>query len=283
MWIIARARQAPKDLKNPFSLQVAGMRLLAKDRFKDRPGFDEDDCIARKQQQPASGRQQTWVKKPKRLFINTPKNILRLITVTLMVMNLKRFLILALVAVLAFAGSTEAFAKKKETVDPAAEAAAAAAKAAADAEAAKKKEEAAIQKAITPINKGLEDLMRKYQARLLFSPADAGKLSDIKFQLTDLTNQYPESPFLSKSVYQAGFLLAERGQYDDAYELLTFLTSQATPTPYSMKAKVRLYQMQKELGQDYFDAIHAAVGSNDASGATKNPAAAATKTAPPKK
>ena len=120
----------------------------------------------------------------------------------------KRLSILALVLVLTLSTGADAFAKKKDAVDPAAEAAAAAAKATADAEAAKKKEEAAIQKAITPIDKGLEDLMRKYQSRLLFSPADAGKLSDIKFQLTDLTNKYPDSPLLGKSVYQAGFLVA---------------------------------------------------------------------------
>ncbi|MEB3287668.1 MAG: hypothetical protein VKJ04_09210 [Vampirovibrionales bacterium] len=142
-----------------------------------------------------------------------------------------------------------------------------AAAAEAEAKAALEKEEAELKKVIDPLDKTLTDLMRKYDSRQLFSPSDAGKLSDAKYTMMDLMNQYPKSPLIAKPLFQTGFLLAERGKYDEAYELLNFLNTQQPQNPYGAKARVRLYQLQKRLGAEYFQALEAAsAGSGSATG-----------------
>ncbi len=129
------------------------------------------------------------------------------------------------------------------------------------AEAAKKKKgegqdaakiEAEIQKGLEPINKQLGELMVKIQSRMLFSPTDAGQLAEIKYQLLDLMLQYPKSPQLAKPIYQAGVLYTEREAFTDAFELFSFVAGNFPESPYGMKSRAHIQQLEKRLGENYF-------------------------------
>ncbi|MGE0199647.1 MAG: hypothetical protein AB7P76_01625 [Candidatus Melainabacteria bacterium] len=121
-----------------------------------------------------------------------------------------------------------------------------------DGQAAAAAAEAELKKQVDPIAKELDGMMTKLQSRALFSPTDAGKLADIKYKLTDLISQYPDSPMIVRPVFQAATLFAEREEFLDAYELYNFLASGFAAQPYGMRSKVKLEQLKKELGADYF-------------------------------
>ncbi len=114
------------------------------------------------------------------------------------------------------------------------------------------KQEAEIKAVVDPVDKTLTTLMVKIQSRGLFSPQDAGKLADVKIKLNGLIDQYPTSPLIVKSVFQAGLLFTEREDYMNGYELLSFLAAQFPENPYGLKAKSKILQLEKKLGSDYF-------------------------------
>ena len=125
-------------------------------------------------------------------------------------------------------------------------------------EAAKKKKgdsakaEAELKKTLDPLAKQLNDLTVKMQGRLLFSPKDAGELFKVKYQLVDLMNEHPTSPLIAKPVYQAGVLFQAREEFTDAYELFGFLANQFPASPYGIKARGQIQQLEKRFGPDHF-------------------------------
>lgn len=120
--------------------------------------------------------------------------------------------------------------------------------------------EAELKKNLEPIAKQLTDLQFKIQSRELLSPKDAGQLAELKYQLLDIVNQNPQNVLIAKPLYQAGIIYSEREEYNDAYELFSYL-SQGFPTnPYGGKAKGQIQQLEKRFGPGYF-AIEAAAAS----------------------
>lgn len=150
--------------------------------------------------------------------------------------------------------------------------------------------EAKLTKDLTPINDQLTKLLVKIQSRDLLSPADAGKLVDIKYKLLDFLTQSPQSAQLTKPLYQAGVLFVEREEYNDAYEMFNYLGQGFATTTYGMKAKGQMQQLEKRFGPNYF-AVEAAVttpaptaavpGATPTTGATTPAPAAATTPAAP--
>ena len=136
--------------------------------------------------------------------------------------------------------------------------------------------DAEVKKVVDPINIQLTKLMVKVQSRALLSPADAGQLTDIKYKLEDALTQYPQNALLAKPLYQSGILFCQREGFNDAYELFSYLAQGYPTTPYGLKAKGQMAQLEKRFGADYF-ATDAAVPVGDAA------APAATTTPPPKK
>lgn len=112
--------------------------------------------------------------------------------------------------------------------------------------------EAEVKAAVTPIEKILTTLSVKLQSRGLFSPQDAGQLADTKMKIFDLMSQYPTQPMIVRPVYQAGMILSDRGEYEDSYELLSFLSTQHGQTPYGIKAKAKMQQLERQLGPNFF-------------------------------
>jgi hypothetical protein len=178
----------------------------------------------------------------------------------------KTILLLTLAAVMVSAGSESAIAAKKKAAgpDPAAQA------------------EEEVKKGLEPINTELTKFMIKVQSRSLLSPDEAGKLADLKFKLMDIMNQYPQSTSLAKPVYQAGMLFAEREEYNDAYELFSYLAQGFPTNPYGVKAKGQIQQLEKRFGASYFTVEAAATGTTQTPAAGTTPAPA-TAPAPAKK
>lgn len=143
--------------------------------------------------------------------------------------------IVVVLVILAVGPVQGAWAKKK---DSAADAAAQAA--------------AQLQKTLDPISKQLDDLMAKVQGRALFSPQDAGVLGNIKYQLMDLMNDHPRDIQMAKPVYEAAVIYSQREEYNDAYELFTYVSDHFPTSPYGLKAHAMVADLQRKLGADYF-------------------------------
>ncbi len=134
--------------------------------------------------------------------------------------------------------------------------------------------DAEVKKVVDPINTQLGKLMLKVESRTLLSPADAGQLADIKFKLEDAYTQYPTSTLLVRPLYQAGILFFQREAYNDAYELFSYLVQGFPTTPYGLKSKGQIAQLEKRFGADYFAADGAVSGSPDATTANGLPGGA---------
>jgi hypothetical protein len=133
-----------------------------------------------------------------------------------------------------------------------------------EAQAAKKsaKAKAAEQeKALEEVSKALDGLLAKSQSRLLFSPKDAGSLSEIKYQLIELLQNAKGNPALAKPVYQAGVLFARRDEYLEAYDLLQQLTLAFPESPYSVRARAEIGLLKRTYGEAAFPAEIAAPSS----------------------
>lgn len=113
-------------------------------------------------------------------------------------------------------------------------------------------EDTDVKAVIDKIDKPLNDLVIKEQSRVIFSPKDAGDLADIRVKLTDLITQYPKNLQLVRPAYQAGMLYTDREAFMDGYELLSFIATQFPDNPYGLKAKIKINQLEKKLGADYF-------------------------------
>lgn len=111
---------------------------------------------------------------------------------------------------------------------------------------------AELAKTLEPLNKTLEQLSAKSQAHALFSPEDAGKLGKIKYQLLDLIYAHPKDDQLARPVYQAAVLYSDREEYHDAYELFGYVSERYPKTPYAMKSKMKIGELQRMLGSGYF-------------------------------
>ena len=111
---------------------------------------------------------------------------------------------------------------------------------------------AELQKTLEPIATQLDELMAKMQARALFSPQDAGVLGKIKYQLVDLMYANPKDDQMAKPVYQAAVLYTDREDYNDAYELFSYVSSKYPKTPYAQKSLMKLGELERRLGANYF-------------------------------
>ena len=133
--------------------------------------------------------------------------------------------------------------------------------------------DAEVKKVTDPINEKLGKLMVKVQSRALLSPEEAGALIDIKFKLLDALTTYPGNAQLARPLYEAGILFNQREAYNDAYELFSYLATGYAATPYGLKSKGQIAQLEKRFGADYF----AADGAGAAEPAADPTAAAAKK------
>jgi hypothetical protein len=120
------------------------------------------------------------------------------------------------------------------------------------------KNDAEVKKIVDPLNDQLGKLMLKVEARALLSPDEAGQLVDIKYKLVDAVTQYPQSTLLVRPLYQAGILFLQRESFNDAYELFSNLAQGFPTTPYGLKSKGQITQLEKRFGADYFAADVAA-------------------------
>ncbi len=77
-------------------------------------------------------------------------------------------------------------------------------------------------------------------------------MAEIKYQLIDLIVENPDTPLIAKPAYQAGTLYEFREEFTDAYEVFSYLDSRFPTEPYGVKARVRIGQMKKKMGKDYF-------------------------------
>jgi hypothetical protein len=127
--------------------------------------------------------------------------------------------------------------------------------------------DAEVKKVVDPINEQLGKLMFKVQSRALLSPEEAGQLSDIKFKLVDALTQYPGNAMLVRPLYEAAILFSQRESYNDAYELYSYLVQGFATTPYGMKSKGQIAQLEKRFGADYFAADGAGSPDPAAAGA----------------
>lgn len=170
-------------------------------------------------------------------------------------MLLLTMLCLALGAVDPF---TAEAAKKKGGPDPAAQA------------------EAEFQKNLEPLSTELHKLMIKIESRGLLSPDEAGQLADLKFKLLDMMNQFPQNALIAKPVYQAGILFTEREEYNDAFEMFSFLAQGFPTNPYGAKARGQIQLLEKRFGPNYFivEGAASAAATPTASAETKDAATA---------
>lgn len=114
--------------------------------------------------------------------------------------------------------------------------------------------DAEVKKVVDPINEQLGKLMIKVQSRALLSPEEAGQLVDIKFKLVDALTQYPGNALLVRPLYEAAILFSQRESYNDAYELYSYLAQGFAATPYGMKSRGQIAQLEKRFGAEYFAA-----------------------------
>jgi hypothetical protein len=135
--------------------------------------------------------------------------------------------------------------KKSEKVDPVAQAAA-------EAESKAKAAEAEIKKGLDPISKQLSKLLIRVQGRGLLSPDEAGQLVELKYQLLDLMEAFPQHGLLAKPVYQAGTLFSDREAYNDAFEMFNYLAQGYASNPYGAKAKGQIQILERQFGANFF-------------------------------
>lgn len=105
-----------------------------------------------------------------------------------------------------------------------------------------------LQKEVDGVSATLMKLLVKAKSHGLFSPEEAGKVTEIKLQMMDLLAKAGQDPLLVKPVYQAGVLFAEREQYDDAMDMFRFLTTNFAEHPYGLQAKAALAVLEKQMG-----------------------------------
>ena len=125
--------------------------------------------------------------------------------------------------------------------------------------------EAELKKNLEPITKQLTDLLFKIQSRELLSPKDAGQLAELKYQLLDIVNQNPQNVLIAKPLYQAGIIYSDREEYNDAYELFSYLAQGFPTNPYGGKARGQIQQLEKRFGPGYFAIEAAAAPASTAS------------------
>ncbi len=111
---------------------------------------------------------------------------------------------------------------------------------------------AEIKEKLAPLSDTLNELLKKKESKTLFSPEDAGKLAEVKYQLIDMIIENPDTSLIAKPAYQAGVLYAFREEFTDAYEVFSFLNSRFPREPYGVKARIRIAEMKKKMGEDYF-------------------------------
>lgn len=146
-----------------------------------------------------------------------------------------------------------------------------------DAEAKKKdkkgggESETKLKEELDPMVTSLNKLMVKVQSRAFLSPQEAGNMSELTFKLMSLINDYPKSTLLIQPVYQAGILCKSREQYDDAFELFSFLAYQFPESPYGLRSQGQIQQMRRALGADalpessIYEALAKSPGGKDSS------------------
>jgi hypothetical protein len=110
-----------------------------------------------------------------------------------------------------------------------------------------------LKKALEPIDKTLGELYAKVQAHYLFGPEDRDNLTKAQIQLQDLMVAAKGNPLLAKNLYQAGFILSRREFFFDAFDFLTYVTTQYPDSPFALRCKVEIAQMKKVVGPQYFD------------------------------
>jgi hypothetical protein len=116
----------------------------------------------------------------------------------------------------------------------------------------KSKADLEVEKALEPISADLGPLSQKSLSHGLFSPKEVSQTSNIKLQLLDLMTQYPTSPTLTKSVFQAGQLFRGREMYDDAYDMFNFIQANFAKSPYASMARIEIQRMKQKVGEAYF-------------------------------
>jgi len=172
------------------------------------------------------------------------------------------FVIAACIVTLASVDDLTAEAKKKAAAgpDPAAVA------------------EEALKKDIGPLCEKITQFMVKEESMRLLSPKEAGELAELKFKLMDLMNDNPQNPLMAKPLYQGAILMTMREDYDDAYNFFSYVAQNYPTTPYGMKSKVQVSQLEKRFGADHFadTSIVAPPASGTASAATPSAVAPAT-------
>jgi hypothetical protein len=112
--------------------------------------------------------------------------------------------------------------------------------------------EETLKKDVGPLSEKITGFMVKEESRILLSPKEAGELAELKFKLMDLMNDNPQNALLAKPLYQGAVLLSLREEYNDAYELFSSVAQNYPSTPYGLKAKGQIAQLEKRLGPVYF-------------------------------
>jgi hypothetical protein len=87
----------------------------------------------------------------------------------------------------------------------------------------------AVEKVLQPLSLEMDKLLLKLDGRYLFSPADAKKTVDLKYQLIDAMEQFPSNKLLARPVYQFSILLSKREQYEEAYTIAKIQLRQIKP------------------------------------------------------
>ncbi|MBK8190859.1 MAG: hypothetical protein IPK79_10465 [Vampirovibrionales bacterium] len=137
--------------------------------------------------------------------------------------------------------------------------------------------EAKLKETVDGLGPTLSKLLSKIQSRYLFSPEDSGQLADARFKLMDLMQQFPKNPLLIQPVYQAAVVSKKREDYDEAFEMFSFLSANFPDNQYGLRAQGEIQSMRRLLGENYFPktSIFEAPGAASATPPGKTP--------PPKK
>jgi TolA-binding protein len=136
----------------------------------------------------------------------------------------------------------------------------------------------ALKKDIGPLCDKITQFMVKEESMLLLSPKEAGELAELKFKLMDLMNDNPQNPLLAKPLYQGAVLMTMREEYDDAHNFFSYVAQNYPTTPYGMKSKLQVSQLEKRFGADHFADSTAVIPS--AASSTPNAASASPATTP---
>lgn len=109
-----------------------------------------------------------------------------------------------------------------------------------------------VKAAVDPIQKSVLEITSKLQTRLLLTPAENGKLDEIKWQLMDLMAQYGASNLMVQPVYQAAVLFERREYFQDAYDMYSFLEANHPDNPVTLRAKLNKQKLIQRFGAETF-------------------------------